>query len=68
MKDITKKYTNGEVTVIWQPGLCIHSENCFHGLSAVFNPNQRPWINAQAASTKVIVDQIKKCPSGALRG
>ncbi len=66
MKDITKKYTNGEVTVIWQPGKCIHSENCFHGLSSVFNPNNRPWINAGGASTKEIVDQIKKCPSGAL--
>ncbi|MEQ8424467.1 MAG: (4Fe-4S)-binding protein [Cyclobacteriaceae bacterium] len=66
MKDITKKYTNGEVTVVWKPNLCIHSRNCFNGLSQVFDPNKRPWVDAEGASTEQIVDQIKKCPSGAL--
>jgi len=65
-KKITKKYSNGEVTVVWQPHKCIHSEICRHGLPAVFDPNQRPWVNADAADTETIVDQIKKCPSGAL--
>lgn len=66
MKDITKHYTNGEVTIVWKPGVCIHSEVCFHGLPAVFNPNQKPWINAEAATTEQIVSQVKQCPSGAL--
>ncbi len=66
MKDITKHYTNGEVTIVWKPGVCIHSEMCFHGLPAVFNPNQKPWINAEAATTEQIVSQIRQCPSGAL--
>ena len=42
MEDITKKYDNGEITVIWQPGLCIHSGRCAKGLPAVFNPAQKP--------------------------
>ena len=66
MKDITKTYTNGEVTVIWKPSVCIHSENCFHGLSEVFNPNVKPWISPQNSTTDKITNQIKKCPSGAL--
>ena len=66
MKDITKKYSNGEVTVIWKPKMCIHSEKCFHGLPGVFNPKQRPWVNAEGADTQTIIDQIKQCPSGAL--
>ncbi|CAL1518389.1 (4Fe-4S)-binding protein [Chitinophaga sp. MM2321] len=66
MKDITKKYTNGEVTIVWQPVMCIHSEMCFHGLPEVFNPNEKPWINATGSTTKQIVDQVNKCPSGAL--
>lgn len=66
MKDITKRYTNGEVTIVWQPAKCIHSMNCFKGLPQVFDPNKRPWANAQGSATRQIVDQIKKCPSGAL--
>ncbi len=63
---ITKEYTNGEVTVVWQPGNCIHSELCFTGLPHVFDPQKRPWVNTDGASTQEIIDQVKKCPSGAL--
>lgn len=66
MKDITKKYTNGEVTVVWKPALCIHSALCFNGLGEVFNPRKHPWVNPEGSSTEKIIDQIKKCPSGAL--
>lgn len=66
MKDITKKYTNGEVTIVWKPDTCIHSAICFKGLSEVFDPQKRPWITPEGASTERIIDQVKKCPSGAL--
>lgn len=66
MKDITKKYTNGEVTIVWKPTLCIHSAICFKGLGQVFDPQKRPWVTPEGATTEQIVNQIKKCPSGAL--
>jgi uncharacterized Fe-S cluster protein YjdI len=66
MKEITKKYSNAEVTVIWKPNLCIHSTICFNGLPKVFDPQARPWVNVEGASTEEIVDQVKECPSGAL--
>ncbi|MBL7877838.1 MAG: (4Fe-4S)-binding protein [Cyclobacteriaceae bacterium] len=66
MKDITKKYTNGEVSVVWKPGLCIHSAICFKGLPPVFDPRKRPWVTPEGGTTQQIVEQIKKCPSGAL--
>lgn len=66
MSDINKKYTNGEVTVVWKPSKCIHSAICFSGLSQVFNPKKRPWVNIQGAITQKIVEQVKQCPSGAL--
>lgn len=66
MKDITKKYTNGEVTVVWQPAKCIHSTVCFKGLPEVFDPRKRPWVTIDAANTERIVDQVSQCPSGAL--
>ncbi len=62
----TKKYTNGEVTVVWKPAACIHSSLCWKGLIEVFNPKARPWINIDGATTEKIVEQVRKCPSGAL--
>ncbi len=66
MTDITKKYSNGEVTIVWKPNICIHSTICFKGLPEVFDPRKRPWTAPENASTDKIVEQIKKCPSGAL--
>ena len=66
MKEITKRYSNGEVTVIWQPHKCIHSMLCFKGLPQVFDPNKRPWVTTEGASTQKIIEQVDQCPSGAL--
>ncbi|MGH9387422.1 MAG: (4Fe-4S)-binding protein [Vicinamibacterales bacterium] len=66
MKDIIKRYSNGEVTVIWQPSLCIHSGICFRGLPKVFDPRRRPWVILEGTSTEEIVKQVERCPSGAL--
>ena len=64
--DQAREYSNGEVTIIWKPGLCIHSGNCVRGLPEVFNTRRRPWIDASAEPTQAMIDQVKKCPSGAL--
>lgn len=68
-KHLTKKYTNGEVTIVWQPSVCIHSTICWkgeHGLPEVFDPRVKPWIKPEGASTEKIIAQVKQCPSGAL--
>jgi len=51
---------------VWRPGMCIHSAICFKGLSEVFDPRRRPWITLEQSTTEKIIEQIKKCPSGAL--
>jgi len=69
MQDLTKEYTNGEITIVWKTALCRHSTICWKpatGLPGVFNPMVRPWIKPEAAPTAQIIDQVKKCPSGAL--
>ena len=62
----THYYSNGEVTVIWKPDACMHSRKCFTGLPEVFDPKRRPWIDLTKAETQKIIEQVKKCPSGAL--
>ena len=60
------KYSNEEITVIWQPEICKHSTLCWKGLIEVFNPQERPWIKMDGAATERIIEQVKRCPSGAL--
>ena len=60
------QYTNGEVTVVWKPDTCIHSRICWTELREVFDPVKRPWINMQRGTTERIIEQVRKCPSGAL--
>ena len=66
MEHIIKKYTNGEVTIIWQPHKCMHSTICVKGLPEVFDFNARPWIKPEHAETERLMDQVNMCPSGAL--
>jgi len=61
-----KEYSNGDVTVVWEAEKCIHSAICVKGLPNVFDPEAKPWIAIDAASTDALVNQIKQCPSGAL--
>lgn len=66
MKEIIKRYTSDGITVVWQPSKCIHSKICFHGLPAVFNPENRPWVTMEETTSEDIIAQVRQCPSGAL--
>ena len=61
-----KEYSNGEITVLWQPGICIHSGVCVKMLPQVYHPKERPWIKINNAETSEIIKQVAKCPSKAL--
>jgi uncharacterized Fe-S cluster protein YjdI len=65
-KEKIKEFSNGEVTVFWQPELCIHSANCLIGLPEVFSTKKKPWVNVHASNTKAIMKIIDTCPSRAL--
>jgi uncharacterized Fe-S cluster protein YjdI len=62
----THKYNNGELTILWQPHICIHSGICAKGLIEVFDPRRKPWIDMSLSDTATIKAQINQCPSGAL--
>ncbi len=63
---LKKEYSNQDVTVVWKPDICIHSEICARGLPKVFDPKRKPWIDVDQASGEDIVALVNRCPSGAL--
>ncbi len=65
-REIKKHYTNGEITILWQPALCIHCGVCVQGLPEVFHPQELPWITMERSTTDKIKDQVDQCPDGAL--
>lgn len=65
-REIVKEYTNGELTVVWKPGKCIHAAVCVQIMPDVYDPKAKPWITPEDANTADLKAQISKCPSGAL--
>ncbi|NNF02703.1 MAG: (4Fe-4S)-binding protein [Bacteroidia bacterium] len=61
-----KKYKKEDLTINWNPGICIHSGICAKGLSSVFKPREKPWIQVDGANQEQIMKQIDACPSKAL--
>ncbi|WP_372974232.1 (4Fe-4S)-binding protein [Muriicola sp.] len=64
--EIVKEYGREGLAVIWKPKKCIHSEVCVKTLPEVYKPDKKPWIHAGNASVESLVEQIDRCPSGAL--
>jgi uncharacterized Fe-S cluster protein YjdI len=60
-------YETPEITVTFDPSICIHSGNCVRGLPAVFDISRRRWIRPEAASADEVEAQVARCPSGALQ-
>jgi uncharacterized Fe-S cluster protein YjdI len=61
-----KEYTLGDLTVLWQPDLCIHSGECVRRLPNVFRPKERPWVKMEGSDEQTIREVVSHCPSHAL--
>lgn len=61
-----KEYTKEDVIIVWDAEKCTHSANCARGLPQVFKPREKPWIHVDGANKEDIVNQVYRCPSGAL--
>ncbi len=59
MENIIKTYETDEISVTWKPSLCSHSTNCWNGLSEVFNPHLKPWVDLTKADADKIMKQIR---------
>lgn len=61
-----KEYKKDDITILWRPEICTHSGKCARGLSQVFKPKEKPWIQTENASKEEIIKQVMACPSKAL--
>lgn len=66
IRNRNRRYTNGEITIIWRATECTHSTLCYTRLRAVFDPLKRPWIMPSGATTEQILEIIELCPTLAL--
>jgi len=60
-------YETPEITVTFDPNICIHSGVCLRGLPAVFDVRRHDWVRPTAAAAQEVAAQIHRCPSGALQ-
>lgn len=60
-------YETPEVTVTFDPAVCRHTGICLRGLPDVFDVGRRRWVRPELASPDAVVEQVAKCPSGALQ-
>lgn len=66
MKQVTKEYSNDDLTIVWDSRKCKHAAECVKNAPNVFNPKLKPWINLESADSQQVMGAIDKCPSGAL--
>jgi len=63
----TLEYTkNEDITILWIPSKCQHAGICVKSLPQVYHPQDKPWITPEGTSVEELIDQIERCPSGAL--
>ena len=60
-------YETPDITVTFEPDLCIHSGNCVRGLPAVFDVRRKRWVRPEAATADEVEAQVARCPSKALK-
>ena len=65
-KDKRNNYAGKEITIHDNRGICAHIGNCTDNLSSVFNSKAKPWIDANGEEADVIIEAVRRCPSGAL--
>lgn len=63
---VIRRYSNGEITVIWQPAKCNHNGNCWRRLPQVFDTKKRPWVYVHGADSSTIAKVVNECPTQAL--
>lgn len=71
-RDHVNDYAGKKITIHDNPAVCTHALYCWQQLPSVFNveavrkDENSSWIDADGDTAERIIEQIRKCPSGAL--
>lgn len=66
MEEKIHEYRGEDIDVTWDQYRCIHAAECVRGLPAVFDTDNRPWVDPDEADADAVADVITRCPTGAL--
>ncbi len=61
------EYSSDQITVTYDPEVCVHAGNCVTQLPAVFDLKKDPWIDPSGATVDEVEATVNACPSGALK-
>jgi uncharacterized Fe-S cluster protein YjdI/CDGSH-type Zn-finger protein len=62
-----RTYRGARIEVSFDLARCIHVADCLRGLPEVFNLEERPWVQPDAADPGLVAEVVTRCPSGALQ-
>lgn len=60
-------YRGAAIVVSFNRLQCSASERCAKALPLVFRDGEKPWIQPDRADADIIIEVVRRCPSGALR-
>lgn len=64
--DQLDEYKGKSITILDNRGICSHAAYCTDDLPKVWRMGIEPWIDPDGEIREKIIEQVKKCPSGAL--
>ena len=60
------EYHDDHISVTWDAARCIHAAECLRWLPAVFDNDQKPWVQPDKADADNVAEIVALCPTGAL--
>ena len=62
-----REYEGQAITIRFEPGRCIHAEECVKGAPGVFDANRQPWVDPDGGEVDHVAAVVMRCPTGALQ-